>query len=247
MPEHGLVLSESLAKLLDVRIGDIVRLTPLEKRRVEREVTITGLVESYLGLTAYMNLDALDRLFGRGDQISGANLDLDASQQPAFFAALKSNPALGLIGFRSVALERFRETMAQSILVMIGVLVAMAGIIAFGVVYNFARISLSEQGREMASLRVLGFRRSEVAFLLLAEIGLVTLLAQPIGWVFGYTLAAAMVRSFSSEIFTMPLVLRPDVFIYSSVVVVAASVASSFLVWRRIEHLDLIAVLKTRE
>jgi putative ABC transport system permease protein len=247
MPEHGLVLSESLAKLLNVGVGDLVRLTPLEGRRVEREVTITGLVESYLGLTAYMNLDALDRLFGRGGQISGANLDLDASQQPALFAALKSNPALGLIGFRSVALERFRETMAQSILVMIGVLVAMAGIIAFGVVYNFARISLSEQGREMASLRVLGFRRSEVAFLLLAEIGLVTLLAQPIGWVLGYALAAAMVRSFSSEIFTMPLVLQPDVFIYSSVAVVAASVASSFLVWRRIEHLDLIAVLKTRE
>jgi putative ABC transport system permease protein len=152
-----------------------------------------------------------------------------------------------MISLRSVSLERFRETMAQNIYVMIGVLVAMAGLIAFGVVYNFSRISLSEQGREMASLRVLGFSRAEVSMLLLAEIAVVTLLAQPLGWLLGYLLARGMVSSFSSEIFSMPLVIGPEVFVYSTAVVITAAAISGLVVRRRIDRLDMIAVLKTRE
>ena len=123
----------------------------------------------------------LDALLGRSPQISGVNVEIDENRQAELFAALKATPALGMISLRSVALERFRETMAQNMFVMIGVLLAMAGVIAFGVVYNFARISLSEQGREMASLRVLGFSRGEVSMLLLAEIAMVTLLASGAG------------------------------------------------------------------
>jgi putative ABC transport system permease protein len=137
--------------------------------------------------------------------------------------------------------------MAQNMFVMIGVLAGLAGLIAFGVVYNFARISLSEQGREMASLRVLGFTRSEVSSLLLIEIAVVTLLSQPLGWVTGWLLAVGMVRGFSSEIFTMPLVVEPSVYAYSSAVVIAAAAFSGLVVRARIDRLDMIAVLKTRE
>jgi len=247
LPQEGLVLSKTLARLLGVSPGDTVEVTPLEGDRRVRPVAITGLVESYLGLAAYMDLDALNDLFGRTPLITGVNVKIDSDEQSALFTAMKATPSLGLISLRSVALERFRETMAQNMFVMIGVLVVMAGIIAFGVVYNFARISLSEQGREMASLRVLGFRRGEVSLLLLAEIAVVTLVAQPLGWAMGYWLALGMVRSFSSEIFTMPLVLGGDVFVYASAVVVAAAVLSALIVRRRIDRLDMISVLKTRE
>jgi putative ABC transport system permease protein len=243
----GLVISRTLAQLLDVRTGDTLEVTPLEGDRRARQVVVAGLVESYLGLAAYMDLDALNHLLGQSRLISGVNAEIDAAQHERLFATLKATPSLGLISLRSAALERFRETMAQNMFVMIGVLVAMAGVIAFGVVYNFARISLSEQGREMASLRVLGFRRGEVSLLLLAEIATVTVLAQPIGWVLGYLLALGMVRSFSSEIFTMPLVLGADVFVYSSAVVALAALLSALIVRRRIDRLDMIAVLKTRE
>lgn len=247
LPPTGIVLGKTLADLLGVRPGDTVEVTPLEGDRTTRQVTVTGLVESYLGLSAYMELGALNALFDHAPLISGANVAIDTSREAELFAALKATPALGLISLRAVSLERFRETMAENLFVMIGVLVAMAGVIAFGVVYNFARISLSEQGREMASLRVLGFYRHEVSMLLLAEIAVVTLLAQPIGWFLGYQLARGMVRSFSSELFTMPLVVSPDVYVYSSAVVVAAALLSALIVRRRIDRLDMIAVLKTRE
>ena len=247
LPDEGLIVSRSLARLLRVGLGDSVQIRPLDGGGQMYTVSVAGLIEGYLGLAAYMDIDALDALLGRSPQISGVNVEIDENRQAELFAALKATPALGMISLRSVALERFRETMAQNMFVMIGVLLAMAGVIAFGVVYNFARISLSEQGREMASLRVLGFSRGEVSMLLLAEIAMVTLLAQPIGWLLGVGLARGMVSSFSSELFTMPLVLEPSVFVYSTAVVIAAAGLSGLVVRRRIDRLDMIAVLKTRE
>ena len=247
LPEHGLIMSRSLAGLLRVGLGDSVQIRPLDEDTRTYAISVAGLIEGYLGLAAYMDIEALDTLLGRSPQISGVNVEIDERQQTGLFAALKATPALGMISLRSVALERFRETMAQNMFVMIGVLLAMAGVIAFGVVYNFARISLSEQGREMASLRVLGFSRSEVSMLLLAEIAMVTLLAQPIGWLLGIALAQGMVSSFSSELFSMPLVLEPNVFVYSTAVVIVAAALSGLVVRRRIDRLDMIAVLKTRE
>jgi putative ABC transport system permease protein len=247
LPDDGLIVSRPLARLLRVGLGDSVQIRPLDGDGRVYAVSVAGLIEGYLGLAAYMDIEALDALLGRSPQISGVNVEIDEGQQAELFAALKATPALGMISLRSVALERFRETMAQNMFVMIGVLLAMAGVIAFGVVYNFARISLSEQGREMASLRVLGFSRGEVSMLLLAEIAMVTLLAQPIGWLLGIGLARGMVSSFSSELFTMPLVLEPSVFVYSTAVVIAAAGLSGLVVRRRIDRLDMIAVLKTRE
>jgi putative ABC transport system permease protein len=247
IPESGLLLTRSLADILRVGPGDIVNIRPLEGTRQSRPVHVSALVEGYLGLGAYMELGALQDLVAEGDQISGVNISVDTLMQDALFARLKQTPSLGQISMQTVALQQFRATMAQNLYVMIGVLVGLAGIIAFGVVYNFSRISLSEQGREMASLRVLGFTRAEVSTLLLAEIAVLTLLAQPLGWALGFLVAFGMVEGFSSEIFTMPFVIGPEVFAYSSLVVMTAALVSGLIVRRRIDRLDMIAVLKTRE
>lgn len=247
IPDAGLVLTRSLADILRVGPGDIVNVQPLEGERRSRPVYVSALVEGYLGLGAYMELGALQDMASEGNRISGVNITVDSLLQHELFAWLKQTPSLGHISMQTVALKQFRATMAQNLYVMIGVLVGLAGVIAFGVVYNFSRISLSEQGREMASLRVLGFTRAEVSTLLLAEIAVLTLLAQPLGWALGLLVAFGMVEGFSSEIFSMPFVIGPDVFAYSSLVVVTAALASGLIVRRRVDRLDMIAVLKTRE
>jgi putative ABC transport system permease protein len=127
------------------------------------------------------------------------------------------------------------------------VYVGLAAIIAIGVVYSFARISLSEQGRELASLRVLGFTRAEVAGVVHAELAAIVILAQPLGWAIGYGLALAMVLAFSSDLYRVPFVVGPDVYAKATLAVAGAAVASAWLVRLRIDRLDLIAVLKTRE
>lgn len=247
IPESGLLLTRSLADILRVGPGDIVTIRPLEGDRQSRTVRVSALVEGYLGLGAYMELGALQDLASEGERISGVNITVDTLMQDKLFARLKQTPSLGQISMQTVALQQFRATMAQNLFVMIGVLVGLAGLIAFGVVYNFARISLSEQGREMASLRVLGFTRGEVSTLLLAEIGILTVLAQPLGWALGLLIALGMVKGFSSEIFSMPFVIGPEVFAYSSLIVVGAALVSGLIVRRRVDRLDMIAVLKTRE
>jgi len=194
-----------------------------------------------------MELDALNRLIGQDRLISGINIRVDPLEQDALFGMLKQTPSAGFIALQSVALQQFRATLAQSLFIMVGVLFGLAGLIAFGVVYNFSRISLSEQGREMASLRVLGFTRGEVSALLLAEIAAVTLIAQPLGWFIGYMVALGMTEGFSTEIFQMPLVVGLDVYALSSIAVIAAAILSGLVVRRRIDRLDMIAVLKTRE
>jgi putative ABC transport system permease protein len=130
---------------------------------------------------------------------------------------------------------------------MITVYVALAAIIAVGVVYNFARIALSEQGRELASLRVLGFTRAEVTGILITELAVVVALAQPLGWMIGHGIARAMVAAFSSDLYRVPFVMGPQVYATASLVVCAAAVLLALAIGRRIGQLDLIAVLKTRE
>jgi len=194
-----------------------------------------------------MDLDALNRLMGEGAMISGLSLQLDRAQDAAFYAAAKAAPKTELISVTSLMLDRFRDTLAENITVMVTVYVVLAGIIAIGVVYNFSRIALSEQGRELASLRVLGFTNREVSGVLFGELAAVVLLAQPLGWLIGYGIALAMVAAFSSDLYRVPFVVGREVFAIASLVVCAAALASAFAIRGRIDNLDMIEVLKTRE
>lgn len=125
--------------------------------------------------------------------------------------------------------------------------IVLASVIAFGVVYNSARIQLSERARELASLRVLGFTQAEVSWILLGELIVLTLIAIPLGWLIGYGLAVVMLEEYASDLFRLPFVVSRATFATASAVVLAAATFSAMVVRRRIDHLDLIAVLKTRE
>jgi putative ABC transport system permease protein len=247
LPESGIALSDMLARILDARVGDVVEVELLERDRRRVNIAVAAVIQGYLGLNAYMDLGSANALLREGELISGAHVLSDPAKRPALFAQLKQTPAASFVALQGRALERFRETLAQNLLFMITIYVSLGSIIAFGVVYNFARISLSEQGRELASLRVLGFTRREVSAILLSELAIVTVLAQPLGWLFGYGLAFVMVRAFENELYRVPLVVGTEVYAWSTLVVIAATLVSAVVVHRRVGRLDLIEVLKTRE
>ena len=247
LPESGIALSDALAKILKAKVGDIVEVELLERDRRRAILPVTGVIEGYLGLNAYMSLPALNRLMREGAVISGVNLLYDTARQDELFRRLKTTPVANFIALQRTTLQNFRETLQENLLVMITVYVSLGMIIAFGVVYNFARISLSEQGRELASLRVLGFHKSEVSAILLSELAVLTIVAQPLGWAIGYFFAWAMVQGFSSELYRVPLVVERSVYAWASVIVFASALASALVVRQRIDRLDLIEVLKTRE
>ena len=247
LPESGIALSDTLANILHAKIGDMVEVELLERNRRRVQLPVTGIIEGYLGLNAYMALPALNALMREGQIISGVHLLFDTDRQQALFDRLKATPVANFIALQRATLQNFRQTLAENLLVMVTVYVTLGMIIAFGVVYNFARISLSEQGRELASLRVLGFHKSEVSAILLGELAVLTILAQPIGWGFGYFFAWAMVQGFDSELYRVPLVVERSVYAWASLIVIASALISGLVVRRRIDRLDLIEVLKTRE
>lgn len=247
LPESGIALSDALARILKAKVGDLVEVELLERDRRRAVLPVTGVIEGYLGLNAYMSLPALNRLMREGATISGVNLLYDTARQDELFRRLKTTPVANFIALQRTTLQNFRQTLQENLLVMITVYVSLGVIIAFGVVYNFARISLSEQGRELASLRVLGFHKSEVSAILLGELAVLTIVAQPLGWVIGYFFAWAMVQGFNSELYRVPLVVERSVYAWASVIVFASALASALVVRQRIDRLDLIEVLKTRE
>ena len=208
---------------------------------------MAGLVADLSGLNAYMNLEALNRLMHEGPTVSGAFVSVDEVRIDELYTELKNTPRVAGVSIKEAALRSFEETVAENILRMQMFYVVFAGIIAFGVVYNTARVSLSERSRELATLRVLGFTRMEISAILLGELAVLTLAAIPVGCLFGYGFASLMIRSVDTEMFRIPLVISPATYGYAAVVTIAAALCSGLVVRRMLDHLDLVAVLKSRD
>lgn len=247
LPAAGLMLSRVLADRLHVNTGDTVVVEMLEGKRQVASVQIAGIIEDFLGVSAYMNIDALHQLTGEHDVISGAYLAVTESERGALNLELKQVPAVAGVASPASMLASFEQQMAQNIFISVGFLVGFASVIAVGVVYNGTRIALSERGRELASLRVMGFHRREVAVLLLGEQGIITVLAIPLGWVIGYALAWLMVTGLQTDTFRIPYVVAPRTYLLSALITALAAVASGLAVRRRLDSIDLVSVLKTRE
>ncbi len=247
LPENGLMLTDYLGGILGVRPGDTLRVEVLEGSRPVREVPVAALVSEYIGVSAYMHRETLNRLMREGNVLSGAYLAADLLKENEIFSKLREVPRIAGTVAREDAIRSFYETMAESILIFTFFIVLLAGTIAFGVVYNSARIALSERGRELASLRVLGFTRGEISYILLGELGVLTLAAIPIGFLIGRGLCAYLIVAVQSELYRIPLILEQSTYAFAATVVILSACISGLIVRRKLDHLDLVAVLKTKE
>ena len=247
LPETGIALGDRVAEILHVVPGDIVRVEMLDGLRRTVEVPVTQVIQSYIGLMVFMDIDALARLNGTGPRVSGVYVGLDSTRLDDLYRAVKQTPQVSGVGLQAASRQQFQEIMRENLVITIGVYFTMAVIIAFGVVYNSARIQLSERARELASLRVLGFRRSEVSRVLLIEIFIIVALAQPIGWLVGTGFGWLITQGLASDIYRVPFIIDLRTYAVGTLVVAAAALFSAAIVRRRIDRFDLIQVLKTRE
>ena len=243
----GLLLTARLAQRLHVAPGDLVSVELLEGRRVRADLRVAGTVRELAGMNAWMGLHDLNRLAGDGPVVSGAGLLVDRAAEGSLLARLKQIPRVAVVIVNRSLLDTFRETNARNLLFFTTVLTAFAATIAIGVVYNNARIQLAERAWELASLRVLGMTRGEVSVLLLGELALEIAAAIPLGFVAGFWLSTLIVKLTQPEVFEIPMVILPDTYLYAGAAVVAAGIVSALIVRHRVDHLDLVAVLKTRE
>lgn len=247
LPPEGLVLNSKLAEILGVAPGETVTVEVLEGARPVLKAVVVGLADEPVGVSAYMNASALNRLMHEAGVISGGFLAVDAPQLPHLYSEFKRTPSVSAVVLRDAALQSFNDILYESLAIFTTVLISFACVIAGGIVYNGARIALSERGRDLASLRVLGFTRREIGIMLLGEQGILTLAAVPLGFAIGYGICSLMTVWLNTELYRMPMVINRSTYAISFMVVVAAAFVSGLLVQWRLRHLDLVEVLKTRE
>jgi putative ABC transport system permease protein len=247
LPPEGVLITDRLADRLGVKPGDIIQLEILEGNRVKRDLPLAGVVNDLFGLTVYMDIRALNRLMAEGDSISSVNIASGGDPDKALLARLKEMPKVATVSIKASALQTFNETSARNMLVFTAIVTIFAIAIAVGVVYNSARIALAERAWELASLRVLGFTRHEVSSLLLGELAIELLVAIPLGLWLGYLLSVLIISFTHTETFSIPVIIQPRTYAYAALATLLAGVVSALIVRHRIDHLDLVAVLKTRE
>ncbi len=247
LPDDGIVMSAKLGEILGARIGDIVQIETLEGQRATRDVAIRGFMEDFAGIVAFMDIEALHRLMHEGNTISGAYLTVDKTRWEDFMREVKDTPRAAITLVKQDQLESFRSTTGQSIGIIRKLYLTLAIIVAFGVVYNSARIALSERSRDLATLRVVGFTQREIAGVLLGELILLITVALPVGLLFGKGLATFIISAISTETVRLPLQISIHTYTMSVLVVLTASCASFAVVSRMLSKLDMVGVLKARD
>jgi putative ABC transport system permease protein len=244
-PATGVVLSSTLAAILDARAGDSVEVEFLEQGGVWRRVPISGVVDELMGIGAYMDRRALNRLLGEADVATEAHLRVDRDAEEALSHALGELREVAGVASRASLLEYFDRTSRENVRISVSVIVFAAMIIAIGVVYNGVRITLSERGRELATLRVLGFTRGEAARMFLGEQGLLTAVGIPLGFLVGMGFSALLAVSFANERFRIPSVVDLSTYVFAAAVVIVTTLGVAIIGKRHVNRLDLIGTLKT--
>ncbi len=247
LPPDGLVMSAKLAELMQLQPGDPVRIDIQEGRRPSLVTDLTATVTDYSGFGVYMEINALRRLLGEGSTVSGAHLRIDPAEWDRFLERVRETPRIGSVSVTDTLREVFDETTAEMMGATQAIYFLFAIIVAFGVVYNSARIALSERTRDLATLRVIGFTNREVAAVLVGELAFLTLIAIPVGLLLGAWLTEWIINVASTEAVRLPLVLTPHNFAVAALVIILASGLSFAVVGRRIRNLNLLAVLNARD
>ena len=247
MDGDGLVMTDRLADKLGLRIGDMVQVDVLEGQQRTLTVPLTMTVREMMGLNAYMERRTLNRLLQEGDQSTWFAVSVERGTEAALLEASKQLPRVVGVFSKASLLRNMQETTARNIRIMSTVLTIFAIVIAVGVVYNNARIALAERTWELASLRVLGFTRAEVSGLLLGEMAIGIAIALPVGMALGYGLVHQVSGLVSTDQFLLPVVIEPSTYAWAGIAVLVSGLASALVVRRRIDKLDMVAALKTRE
>jgi putative ABC transport system permease protein len=247
VPRSGVLLTSTLAEVLGITSGEELTVEFLDGKRPVRQVTVAGTADELLGTAAYMDMTALNRMLQEGQSVSGSLLQVDAKKNDELYQILKRMPAVAAVSIKDAALASFKDTINRSMTLSIGVLVVFASIIAMGMIYNGARIALSERANELATLRILGFTHQEITFILLGEQAFLTGFAIPFGLAAGYGICAWLSVTMQTELYRMPLVITSSSYAWALLIVLFSALVSGLLIRGRLARLDIVAVLKSRE
>ena len=247
MRSEGITLSHNLAQKLGVRVGNRIHMQATEGPRASAELTVIAIVKPYLAGVAYMEMQALNRALREPGRATAAYVLMDSNARDELNADIKQMPMIAGISFLDTASASMRKMLNEGAGFFAYLFVVFSSLMAGGVAYSAARVTFAEQERDLATLRVLGFSRREVSYVLLAEIGALLLLALPTGALLGALLSRWLMTQFQTDLFTFPYITESAAYGRSALFVAAAVIGAALAVRRSVDRLDLVGVLKSRE
>lgn len=246
-PASGVALSRALATRLEARPGDEVEVLQVSGRQASERVRVTRIVDPMVGSAAYMNLADLGRLIREPERISGAHVRLDPADHEALNARLKETPALAGVSYLRQAEASMRKAYSEGVGVMTNIYLFFAAIMAGGVAFSACRVTLAEQERDLATLRVLGFSRAEVSYILMGELMALALLAVAPGCLVGTGLGIQLMRLFQTDMYSLDFVFSPGAYAFAIAFTLLCVGLAGMIVRTAVDRLDLVAVLKARD
>lgn len=247
IPKHALLISEGLAERLHLTVGDKVNVELLEGNKAKTQLTVQGIINDYVGMFAYIEIEALNRLLNEDRLINSAAITVDTKHIKNLYKEIKKIPKIGTITFKTSIIKTFEETFAKHILVFTTILASFAIIIAVSVVYNNASITLAERARELTTLQVLGFTQREVSRLLFLNHVVEIVISTPLGLIIGYLLSWSILQLMQTDWFKIPFVIEAKTYFISIMVIFLSSLISFYIIQRKASRLNLTSVLKVAD
>jgi len=249
IPSSGVAVSGKLAEMLDVSVGDVLHVTPIEGLRRPHRIRVVEITDSYLGTSVYADIRWLSRLVGEELAVSAVQIQADPRPEAraALYEEIRRLPSLEGIASRQEMIDNLNETIIQNLWISIGIIVLFAGVVLFGSILNASLVSLAERQREVATLRALGYGPWQVGSLLLRESLIVTLLGAVAGMPLGYLMTVGMAEMYESEMFRFPVVSSPGTYLYTLLMAVTFAGLAHLLVQREIAKMDWLEGLKAKE
>jgi putative ABC transport system permease protein len=244
-PARGVLVSYGLSNELGLAVGDPVEVQVTEGRRNHFTLPVAAIIKSAVGSPAYVDADMIAARLNETPLLSGAYLGVDPARIDELYRYLKATPIIAGVSLRSAARNGIEETIGETMGIVTLFNTGFSALIVFGVIYNNARISLAERSRDLASLRVLGYRRSEVSYILLGELAILVIMGLPPGILFGYLLSRQLSASLGGDLFIIPFGLSVGTIAQAVLIVLFAAAITALFVRRRLDRLDLVAVLKS--
>jgi putative ABC transport system permease protein len=247
LPEQGILLSRFFREEWGLRPGESVELEVLEGDARTFHVPVAGFTDDLVGLSASMRIEELWRLMSESPDYNLVTLLVDPRRSSEVYVALKEMPLAVAVHLKSALYRGFEESMGGIMDVMSAVLMSFSLVIALGIIFNSVQSSFSERSWELASLRILGFTRGSVYWMLMSEIILQVLSSLLPGCLLGHAVMKGVMMAVQTEQFMFPLVILPSSYALGVLSVLTALAVSGLIVRRSMGRLSLTQALKARE
>jgi putative ABC transport system permease protein len=247
IPEDGVVLSRKLAEILGAGVGDRLELRPVRGRRETVAVPVRSVVDSFLGLDCYADLRYLSGLVGEYEAMNSVQMLVDPSRRNELYAALKQLPNIQSVSVRANARANIQDTLVRSLNFSLSILIGFAGVIALGSMLNAALIEIADRTRDIATFRVLGYDAGAIAGIFLRQAGILLVVGLVLAMPVAYVLVHLLALAYNTELFRLPVLIRPGTVLMSCAVMAVFAAVSQFVVYRQVRGLDWLEGIKIKE